>query len=144
MAHFFLEILGFQFLHVFPSYFNIFAICFFVCKCALVSFYTYFQRILTILQISFIFQTPPRPPRGPPQDLPGTPPGPSRTPRGPSRTRADGVGPYSWFRLVKYSRCLQGRVDPYSVQTHQWTTNTAPNTNSHRGNAAARRNARSG
>ena len=24
-------------------------------------------------------------------------------------------------------------MDPYSVQTHQWTTNTAPNTNSHRG-----------
>ena len=68
MAPFFLEILDFQFLHVFPRYFNNFAIGFFVCKCALVSFYTYFLRILTILQISFIFQTPPRPPQGPPQD----------------------------------------------------------------------------
>ena len=100
--HFLFEILDVQFLHAFPHYFNKFAIGLFVCKCALVSFYIYVLRILTILQISFIFQTPPRPPRGPPQDPPGTPPGPSRTPRGPSRTRADGVGPYSWFRLVKY------------------------------------------
>ena len=65
MAPFFLEILDFQFLHVFPRYFNNFAIGLFVCKCALVSFYTYFLRILTILQISFIFQPPPDPPRDP-------------------------------------------------------------------------------
>ena len=79
MAPFFLEILDFQFLHVFPRYFNNFAIGLFVCKCALVSFYTYFLRILTILQISFIFQTPPRPPPDPPRDPLGPPWDPPRT-----------------------------------------------------------------
>ena len=64
---------------VFLHYFNNFAIGFFVCKCALVSFYTYFHRILTILQISFIFQTPPRPPQGHPQDPLGPPRDPPRT-----------------------------------------------------------------
>ena len=52
MAPFFLEILDFQFLHVFPRYFNNnnCAIGFLVCKCALVSFYTYFQRIFAFLR----------------------------------------------------------------------------------------------
>ena len=96
MAPFFVEILDFQFVHVFPRYFNNFAIGFFVCKCALVSFYTYFQCILTILQISFIFQTPPRPPRGPPQDLQGPP----QDPLGPPRTLSD-QGTETYFPKTK-------------------------------------------
>ncbi len=51
---------------------------FFVCKFALVRFYKYFLGILTILQVSFIFQTPPdppRPPQAPPQDPLGPSPG---------------------------------------------------------------------
>ena len=58
MAPFFLEILDFQFLHVFRRYFNNFAIGLFVCKCALVSFYTYFLRILTIRRRSRVCQNP--------------------------------------------------------------------------------------
>ena len=106
MAPFCVEILDFQFLHIFPRYFNNCAIGFFVCKCALVSFYTYFPRILTILQISLIFQNPPQTPQGPPRDpengpvgagkkkknlptptrpprAPGTPQGPRDPPRAP-------------------------------------------------------------
>ena len=122
MAPFFLEILDFQFLHVFPRYFNNFAIGFFVCKCALVSFYTYFLRILTILQISFIFQTPPRPPRGPPQDLQGPP----QDPLGPGQTEwahTAGSEPLNTNNVCKVEwvhtafRLINGLQTPHQTQT---------------------------
>ena len=71
----------FHFYTYFHRFLNIFLLDLLVYKFALVSFYTYFPGILTILQISFIFQTPPRPPRGPPQDPLGPLWDPPRTPR---------------------------------------------------------------
>ena len=114
LAHLFLEILNFPFLYIFLFYFNEFVIDVFVCKFALVSFYTYFQRILAILQNSFIFQTPPQ--------------GPSRTPLGPPRT-ATGPCFFDWGGPRGWSTQL--------VQTHQTQTVIVAN-------RAAQRNARSG
>ena len=57
----------FSFYTYFRRFFHIFLLDLFVCKFALVSFYTYFHGILTILQISFVFQTPPQTPPAPPR-----------------------------------------------------------------------------
>ena len=70
----------FHFYTYFQRVFNIVLLDLLVCKFALVSFYKYFPRILTILQISIIFQTPPQTLQAPFWTTPGPPPEPGWTP----------------------------------------------------------------
>ena len=84
---FFLEMFDFQFLPVFPNYFNNYRVDLLVCKFTFIDCDMYFLCISLILQMLFIFYTPrPRPPEpsrgplGPPlvppptlQDVPADP-----------------------------------------------------------------------
>jgi hypothetical protein len=115
-----------------------------MCPCQLLHIFpTYFNNFTNFVHLP----DPPQTPSGTPPGPPGTPPGPSRTPQDPlgpghrnlfSKNKRES-GSSSWHRTRICKRCRWDEGGSLS-----WHRNTAPNTNSHRGNAAARRNARSG